>query len=329
MDLRPLALGELVDRSAHAWRSHFGAFFRLYLVAQLVVFIGAKGLEVAMSRWAPMLRGGEELVRAASAGGTPEFWSQYVTGFGMAMAMVLLSVWISLVASVAACHYFIRRHLGEAVTLKDAVARARARLGTITGGFVLSTLWIIGVSVVSMLPGLLVAFAVIFLSGGNTFAALVGAFIGVGLALLGFIAALLLFAMRFLFLSTVIAMEDVGATAAIRRCGALISGRVGPGFLNLVKVRAMILLTIVFAIVTVVTVLGSIPTLVVQAVYANPLDMRASQDAVPQVLLIPAQLITVVSQAAFAPLYTVFAALFYVDMRVRREGLDLELKLSR
>jgi hypothetical protein len=41
--------------------------------------------------------------------------------------------------------------------------------------------------------------------------------------------------------------------------------------------------------------------------------------------VVPAQLLQVIAGAAISPLYVVFQVIFYVDMRVRREGLDLEL----
>ena len=74
----------------------------------------------------------------------------------------------------------------------------------------------------------------------------------------------------------------------------------------------------------------ALPALVVQGVYGNIFDpTHATPDAVPQALLVPAELLQVLVQSLFSPLYIAFAALFYVDMRVRREGLDLELALER
>lgn len=332
-DLRPLAIGELVDRAAVRWRQDFGVLFRLYLVFQLGVFILMKGYELAMARWFPLLRGGPELMAAIQQGST-ELMRQYALGLGSGVVVSFATVWLSWTVAVAGSHYVIRRQLGEPATMRQGLERAKKKFGTLNGAFVLSTLWGLAVGVLSCVPGGIVLGLGVFAAatgGGSGSAALIAAVVfGMILILLGILAAMVWYVLRFLLTAQVIAMEDVGAFAALRRSGQLISGRVGEGLLNLVKIRATLLLTIVFAIVTVVGLLTGAPALIVQAVFGgSPLDpANATPDAVPQALLIPAQLFQVVAQAAFAPLYLVFGALFYVDMRVRREGLDLELKLS-
>jgi hypothetical protein len=328
VDLRPLAMGELVDRSAHAWRRHFGAFFRMYLVFQLGLFCAAKLFELAMGRWFPLVRGGEPLVQAMSSD-TDAVLVQYAWGLGLGTVLVLFSVWAGWAVGVAASHYFIRRHLGEQVTLRDGFTRLRRTLPTLTLAFGLSMVWVAVALVAALLPGaLLMAATVAWASHSPTLmlAGVVGATV---LLLLGLLAAVLLYLLRFLFTVPVMAMEDVGAVQALRRSGSLVSGRIGPGVLNWVKVRATLLLTMVSAILLVVATVTGLPAMLVQLAYASPLDpLNANPAAVPQLLMVPAQLLQVVAQAAFSPLFLVFSALFYVDMRVRREGLDLELKLA-
>jgi hypothetical protein len=51
-------------------------------------------------------------------------------------------------------------------------------------------------------------------------------------------------------------------------------------------------------------------------------------EVVPQAVLVPVEVAEVVVGSLFAPIYEAFKVLFYVDMRVRREGLDLELALQ-
>jgi hypothetical protein len=46
-------------------------------------------------------------------------------------------------------------------------------------------------------------------------------------------------------------------------------------------------------------------------------------------MLVPAQLIQVFVGAMVGPLYVVFQVVFYLDMRVRREGVDLDLLAQR
>jgi hypothetical protein len=93
-------------------------------------------------------------------------------------------------------------------------------------------------------------------------------------------------------------------------------------------VRAILLVTVVSVILVAVSLLSGMPALIVQFVYGNPLD-PVHATPVPQALLVPAELLQVVGQAVFNPLGLVFYALFYLDIRVRREGLDLEQRLNQ
>jgi hypothetical protein len=71
------------------------------------------------------------------------------------------------------------------------------------------------------------------------------------------------------------------------------------------------------------------PTLIVGALYGAGFTAgNTLTDVVPLALLVPLQLLQTVLGALVAPLYVVFQTFFYVDMRVRREGLDLELALA-
>lgn len=331
--LRPLGMGELIDRAAVLWRQHLGTLFRLYLVLQLITFMLGKAFELAAVRWFPVLRGGP--AAAAVVERDPaDALRQFGTAYLALMPLLFVSLWIGWIISVAGSHYLIRRQLGERATLADALARARARLGTTTGAFLASSLWGFGVATVAAAPGLVVAIssglAVMDGPADARPAALLAAVAGGLLSLFGVLVAALWWVLRFLLTPQVIAMEDTTAWASIRRSGALLRGRLGPGLVNHIRVRAMILLTLVFVILFVISLLSSIPVGAVQMIYANPLaGAGAGLNAPPQALLVPAQLFQVLVQAVFAPLYLVFTALFYVDLRVRREGLDLELQLAR
>ncbi len=327
-DLRPLGIGELIDRAAHGWRRHFGTLFKLYLAFQLVAFIGGKAFELSMAKWFPLVRGGLPMARAINDGRQSELFGQYALFFAFGVPLLLFGSWLGWLVGVAGSRYFIRKHLGEQATLADGIARMRARLGTITGVFFLSVGWVTLALILSALPG--AALAVVGILIDEPVPSAILALLGVFLSFLGVIAALVLYVLRFLFTSQIVAMEDVGAREAVRRSKQLVSGRVGPGFLDRVKVRATLLLTIVTAILVVVSLTAGIPATIIHFIYMQPFDpANADPDAVPQLLLVPAQLLQTLAQAAFAPLFMVVSALFYVDMRVRREGLDLELKLGR
>ncbi len=328
-DLRPLAIGELIDRSAQLWRSHFGALFRLYLGYSLSLFILQQLFRLATKQWFPLVGGGPALMKAIDQ--QPfEVLRQYAIAAGPIVLLLVLSFWSSWLVVVAGSHYAIRHQLGKSTTLSEGFSRARARLGVLTGAFVLSSLWWMVATLLAAVPGL--ALAGVAGYAYRDAPTVQGPMIALGLIVMasGILFAMLWYVLRFLFTAPVIATEDVGAWGALRRSGELISGRVGQGILNIVKVRATLVLTIVFAILLVVSLVAGIPAAILQFVYANPLDpVNADPDNIPQLLMIPAELLTVAAQSVFSPLYLVVAALFYVDMRVRREGLDLELQLAK
>lgn len=328
-DLRPLAIGELVDRSASFWRQNFGTLFRLYFVFEIVAFILAKGFEVVLSRFSPLVRGGAKLLEAMQ-NDAPAVMRQYVVMLAATTVFLLSSVLLSWIFAVIGSRYVIRKRLGQPASLADGITRVRQRFGVLFGAYVLSNLWTLGVGIVSLIPGVVLIGVASFsaATGHSTMSMLLAGF-GVIVAGLGVLITALWYVLRFLLTAQVVAMEDVGAWGALKRSGKLVSGRIGKGFLDIVKVRATVLLTLVFAILLVVGIVAGVPAMIVQFAYGHPFDPAGSDpDAVPQLLLIPAQLLQVGAEAVISPLYLVFGALFYVDMRVRREGLDLELKLE-
>ncbi|MFY0577660.1 hypothetical protein ACN28S_28070 [Cystobacter fuscus] len=93
---------------------------------------------------------------------------------------------------------------------------------------------------------------------------------GVIVVSLGFVGALLWYLLRFSLLAPVLAMEDLSAARSFRRSGELLSGRVEPGFIGRVTVRAMLLVTVVSLILLAVSALFGLPALVVQFAYRDP-----------------------------------------------------------
>ncbi len=326
IDLRPLSLGELVDRSASFWRANWLALFKLYLGFQLGQFVLIKAWELAIGRWFPLARGGQRMIDALQNEPEEAFRQLGAMVIGLtAIATVYLV--INLFSGVATTHFTWPRMLGGASTVSESLSRAVARAPTILAFFVLMIGWTLGVTALWMAPGGLLVGLGVFLERGPISVVVVS--LGVLLMTFGSFLALVWFVLRFLLAAQVLALEDVGALGVFRRSAALSSGRVEPGLLGLVKVRLAVMVTVLGMILTLVSVAFSFPALIIQGSYGNVLDpMHATPEAVPQLLMVPAQLLQVVAQSVVGPLFAVFAVVFYADMRVRREGLDLELKLK-
>jgi hypothetical protein len=333
-DLRPLALGELIDRSALFWRAHLVPLFVLCLGFELVNYIFSKGLALTLERTNSLLQQGNEQLQARIEDDPMGVFGD----LGMLMlavtALWLFLIWSYWLATLVVSRYVVPVQLGQLVRPTDGLRRGLHRLGSFTGAYLLSQLWGLGIGLLLVLPGTVIAALGVFLvfnspgSGAATLGILLvipGALLG----LLGAVAAFLWYFLRFALLAPVFAMEDLSAMSSFRRSGVLISGRVAPGFMGRVKVRAMILFTAMSGILIAVSFVFSLPAWIVRAAYGHLTDpSAAATHPIPQALLVPVELFQVLGQSIFTPLALVFSAMFYLDMRMRREGLDLERRLD-
>jgi hypothetical protein len=332
-DLRPLALGELIDRSATFWRAHLKPLFVLCLGFELVNYIISKGVVVTLQNTNVLFRGPKELEARIQEDPTAVFGDMGVMmlASGILWLVIIWSYWL---ATLAVARYVVPVQLGEAASPTDGLRRGLSRLGSFTGAYLLSQLWGLGISLLLMLPGAAMfgLGALMGRGGAGSGSAILGVVlvvIGMLLALLGGIAAFLWYFLRFALLAPVFAMEDLSALRAFRRSGELISGRVQPGFMGRVKVRATILITVVGGILLAVSFVSGLPAWIVRFSYGHLTDpAAAAANPIPELLLVPVELFQVVGQSFFTPLALVFYAMFYLDMRMRREGLDLERRLE-
>lgn len=332
-DLRPLSLGEIIDRCAIFWRAHLVPLFALGLGFQLIDYIFKKTVAITLERTSSLLRNPQELearIQDDPLGVTTELGLMVLAAI-LLMVVLTWSYWIS---TVVIARYVVPIQLGESARPSDGLRRGLQRLGALTGAYLLSLLWGLGITLLCMLPGTIalvlgaVLTSTVEGSGGRILGVALSV-IGVIVMGLGWLTALLWYFLRFAVLGPVFAMEDLAALGSFRRSGALLSGRVAPGFMGRVKVRAMILLTAIGGIVIAVTLIFSIPGLIVHSAYGqfgNP--SAAAANPIPQAILVPVELFQVLGQSIFLPLSLVFSAMFYLDLRMRREGLDLERRLA-
>ncbi len=315
-------MGELMDRAAGLWRSHWRPLFQLYLGFQLAGFAVMKLLVWAMRSWFPLFEGGFALASALKDN-APEVVRQSGIGVAIGLPIFGLYAWLLWLAWIATCRYVIGECLGESPSTGASARYAFKRVGPATRTLALLTLFTAAAGTLAMLAFALAAGAGAFIAPHAVLFALLAIAVWV-FVLLGF----LWYCLRFCLIAPVLAAEELGAVASIRRSARLVSGRIGPGVINRVKVRAAVVISVMTLVILVVTSLGSLPAAFVAFAYSkawNPAEYNPS--AVPEYLLVPAQLLQVGVQSLFGPLSLALAAIFYLDMRVRREGVDLELKL--
>lgn len=324
LDLRPLTMGELLDRSAALWRANVRALFALTVGVHLVA--------LALGKYYTA-----ELAGLVDAAGLVQGSAPSETRLVPLLAMAVLAMWVywwlTNCVSLAAAHYLITRMTATPATLGEAVRRMLRRLWTLTGVLLLSGFYGLGYLLLGVLPGALVGgllALVIGSTGGGGGLTVVAIVLASLLALVGLFAAMLWYLLRFMIAAPVIAAEELGVLGALRRSGQLLSGRIGPGFSQRVKVRATIVVSAMWLVVLAVSTAAQVPTFILQAIFreeGDPFGLRLELG--PRIALTLAEVLGASAQAVFSPLSMVLATVFYVDMRVRQEGWDLELKLGQ
>src|SRR5687767_5626309 len=140
IDLRPLTLGELVDRSAALWRAHWKSLFKLYLGFQLGQFLVLKSWEVISRLYFPLGRGGPRMIEAMQS--EPEQALRDLGGSLIGLAGVVgIYVLVGYFTGIAGTAFIWPRMLSRTATVSESLRRAVARLGTTLRFFFLMIGW--------------------------------------------------------------------------------------------------------------------------------------------------------------------------------------------
>lgn len=265
LDLRPLSLGELLDRTFFLYRRYFLLFVGIAAIPYsllLIVNLGTSLLPV-LARTGTIGRMGPAGVTTAAAGGI-------TVGLLVGLAALIAGLF-----SVGATVFAVSElYLGRQTTIGESLRRVRGHAGVIFG--------------VSFLTGLLV---------GVGFIALVIP----GIYLLCRVSVAIAAAL----------LEDLGASEAIRRSFDLTRSFAG---------RAFMIYLLYFALVGVAGIF-QFPIGVMIAVNAKNPQMLA-------IWTVLAQVGNFIGSIVVAPVSTIGFALFYYDLRVRKEAFDLQMMMQ-
>jgi hypothetical protein len=198
--------------------------------------------------------------------------------------------------------------LGQKTTPGQLWARTRGRVLALVGLSLLLTVVQIGIFVVLFLP------TVLLLVAGQVAA-------GVGLGLLALLGSVVLYAVvatRWSLAAPALLLEDLSVVASMRRSWTLVTG-------SFWRVLGILLLTniVVGLLMQVLQVPFSILGTLVQVGFGGPSGYSNFLANIGQLALVGIG--TVLSGAVLYPFLTAVTALLYIDLRMRREGLDVEL----
>ncbi|WP_406450737.1 glycerophosphoryl diester phosphodiesterase membrane domain-containing protein [Streptomyces sp. NBC_00876] len=298
--LRPLGVGEILDGAVSTMRAHWrtvlGITLAVSVIAQTAILLVQRYLlpePPSVDRnatGAEALRQATESLRYSLLNSAPPLLiSMLATIFTTAVLTVVIS----------------RSVLGRSVTLSDAWAEARPRLFPLLGLTLLLAVMAGAIMTAGLLPGFLI---------GDT--------AGVGLAFIGLLAAVGVFLwlmVRFCLASPALMLERQSITASMRRSAKLVRGAWW---------RTFGILALTWLLTLIVMLVIGIPFgLVALAVDDGGLSSFLTEGATGfgWPFLIISAIGDVVIATITYPLSAGVMALLYVDQRIRREALDLEL----
>ncbi|GAA3177330.1 MULTISPECIES: hypothetical protein [Streptomyces] len=303
--LRPLRVGEILDGALSTlrvhWRTVVGISLVIAVVAQLAITL-VTGLWFPDSGRTPVLRGEstEEIVKAFRDLEKSLLGSGITSLIGL-LATIFVTGLLTMIVS--------RAVLGRPVTAGEAWRDARPQLPRLCGLLFLLTLLLTAVILVCTLPGGLVM-------------ALGSAPAGFALGTLGLLAggALAVWLwVRFSLAPPALMLEKQGVLASMRRSAKLVRG----SWWRILGIQLLM-----YVIVGVIEFVVQIPvTLIAFIIDGDGLLnwMSGPTEATGWTFLTLLGIGAVIGSALTFPLSAGVTALLYMDQRIRRESLDIEL----
>ena len=295
-ELRPLSFGELLDRTFSYYRSHFWVFVGIMAIPQILL-VAVALLTDALTQ--PVASVDVELLPARA---------QWLVLGGAGVLIVAVAYAFAYTAALGATTFAISEiHLGRPAGIRSAYRRMRGRIGrlfNVMGSVGIRVLG--GLILFSFAAGLLGA-----LGRGTGSSTIVALLVLSGLLAAGCLTILLM--LRYAVAVPALLLENVGARQAMSRSVQLTKGYRSRIFMIGVL---MVLVTIV-------------ATLVFKAPFSIASGVAAAGNHhITLWLAYASDVAGGVSGALSAPLLMIGLALAYYDVRVRKEGLDLQLMMA-
>ncbi|MFE0387044.1 hypothetical protein ACFW1F_23620 [Streptomyces bungoensis] len=308
--LRPLGVGEILDGAVSTMRTYWRTVLGISLTVAVLINVGMillQGLVLGDSETLDTLKD-----PTASAGEIFRAFSTVMTGL---MAVSLIAVVGSIIATALLTTVTSRAVLGKPVSVGEAWRDARSQVLKLFGLLFLLGLISFGVILVGMLPGFVVGVA-----GGNEGAAI--ALFVVGILAAAVVAAWL--AVRFSLASPALMLERQGVVKSMSRSAKLVRG-------SWWRVLGIQLLAGLIA--NIVAGVVEVPFRFIAAAASGGggqgdgmMSFFATQSQNPGwTFLVISGIGAVIGSMVTLPINAGVTVLLYIDQRIRREALDLEL----
>ncbi|MFD7085691.1 hypothetical protein ACFYXV_12450 [Streptomyces sp. NPDC002181] len=293
--LRPLDLGEILDGAVATMRSHWRSVLPITLVVATVVQVISVLVQKYTLSDLPVTSDAEPSVR------------ELVDTLGGSMLALVANGFIQLIGTIVATAMltmiFSRAVLGHGSTIGTAWREARPQLLRLLG---LTLLLGIGGA---LLVGILIAPGIAM---GNIAVGLLGGFVALPL--------LLWLGIKFSLASPALMLEKSSVATSLRRSSRLVQG----SWWRIFGITALTGLITTFVSAVIVWPLTAVG-LAIGLADAGPTALENGTAASGWAALILSAIGAVIAQTITMPIQSGVTVLLYVDQRIRREALDLEL----
>jgi len=309
VDLRPLTTSELIDRGFSLYRANFTGFLLLALLCQA----------------APLLS--QILITALKLNPTQtEFLDHPALApgrMGIMLAINIISQVVAFCFEVMITFYIADAYLGKVPSVRECLQKLKSRLAASVWTCLLNRL-LIGLTLFFPMIVLVAAYMVATLYPPQGLASLI--LFGI-VALFLFVASLvpvLVIFMRLMVTVPALALEGMSGWKAVKRSSALVRYDPGLGILYWGEMRLSFLLLPLFAIELLILSITSLPMTLHQLGDFFQHGSGNQLTLPPDSTVIISQVLTFLAVSLILPLYSIATTLFYYDVRIRREGFDLE-----
>ncbi|MEU1074929.1 MULTISPECIES: hypothetical protein [unclassified Streptomyces] len=297
--LRPLGVGEILDGAVSTMRAHW----RTVLGLTLTVAVITQTAEILVQRY--LLPDPPEIDANATGAAAVDQAMDLLRSSMLSLLPVGALALVGMLFVTAVLTIVISRSvLGRPVTLREAWAEAQPRLLPLLGLLVLLPLMAGGIVGIGVLPGVLI--------GSDAGAALAG--LG-GLAAFVVVIWLLV---RFSLAAPALMLERQGLVPSLRRSAKLVRGAWW-------RILGITLLT--YLLTSIVSMIIAIPFTVTGMIVDDGSGSLFSGDVADfgWPFLIITGIGSVIGAAITYPITAAVSALLYIDQRIRREALDIDL----
>jgi hypothetical protein len=309
VDLRPLTTSELIDRGFSLYRFHFAGFLLLALLCQSAPLLG----QILATAFKLNPNQAELMDHPAS----------FFTKIGIFTGITLVAQLIVFCFEVVITFYVADAYLGKIPSVKESLRRFTTCFASSVWTCVLNRFLI---ALTFFFPFVATAALYIYAlyNPPATFLPLV-VLCGAGILLLvASMAPVLIVFMRLMITIPALALEGISGWKAIKRSASLVRYDPGLGFLYWGEMRLSFLLLPLFIIELLILSLTSLPLVIHEAGEFIQHGSNGQMTPPPDSLLIISQIMTFLAGSLILPLYSIATTLFYYDIRIRREGFDLE-----